>query len=84
MVNPQPEPLLDIIKPESDLHGHLKVTDLAVDQVTADFCDLEPVQLTERRVGACDAVADGLVNAFWRRPDDLGDAIRVVHENPLG
>jgi hypothetical protein len=25
-----------------------------------------------------------LVNAFWRRPDDLGDAIRVVHENPLG
>jgi len=25
-----------------------------------------------------------LVNAFWRRSDDLGDAIRVVHENPLG
>jgi hypothetical protein len=83
MVNPRPEPLFDILKPESDLHGHLKVADLAIDQVTADFCDLEPVQLTECGVGARDAVTDGLVNAFWRRADDLGDAIRVVHGNPL-
>jgi hypothetical protein len=84
MVNPQLEPLLAIFKPESDLHGDLEMANLAVDQVATDFCDLEPVQLAERGVGTCDAVADCSVNAVWRRPDDLGDAIRVVHGNPLG
>lgn len=73
------ERLVPVFKPEPDLYRHLKVTNFAVDQVTADLRDLEPVEVSECGVGPRDAIADGLVDAVRRRPDNLGDAIRVIH-----
>src|SRR5256886_17124130 len=72
-----------LLQLEPDLEGHLEMADRAVGDVPADLGDLEPVQLAQRRSGPADRVADGLLDRVRRGPDDLGDAVGVVHLRTL-
>ena len=76
----RPPRALVVVEAEPDLHGDLEPPDCAVVQRAADVGHLEPVQVAQRPAGAPDAVADGVVDALARRPDDLSDLVGVVHE----
>ena len=74
--------LLAVLEAEADLHRHLVPPDRALVDRAADVGDLEPVEVPQRLRRAPDAVADRVVEAGVRRPDDLRDLVRVVHVNP--
>src|SRR3954453_8819491 len=66
------------LDPEADLHLHLKVGNLSVDDLAAHGRDLEPVEVADGLRGARDTVADRLVHAVRAGADDFGDAVGLV------
>ena len=49
---------------EPDLHRHLKVAHVAVDDMAADLGDFEPVEIAQGLAGPRDPVADRLLDAL--------------------
>ena len=68
----------EALQAETDLDGDLPVGHRALGEVAAHLDHLEPVDVAQRLVRACDGVADRGVDAVRRRPDELGDAVGVV------
>src|SRR5437868_7694128 len=77
-LGPTKHPRSGIFVAESDLHCDLEVLDVLAVDVTPDFVDFEPVEMAERPRHGSDAVVDGGIDAVGRRPDDMGDRVRVV------
>jgi hypothetical protein len=73
-----------VVEAEADLHRHLEPHDVTLVHRAADVGDLEPVEVAQRLRRPPDAAADRGVDAVRRRPDDLGDLVRVIHRNPPG
>ena len=74
-----------VLEAEADLHADLDVLGCAVDDLATHLGDLEPVEVPQGLRGPREAVADGVVDPFARRTDDLGDAVGAVgHRGLLG
>src|SRR5665647_3542389 len=71
-----------LVEPEAEFDGHLEVGHLTVLDVSPDIHYLEPVEVAHGLVGAVDRAANGIVDRFGRRPDDLADTVGVIaHSN---
>src|SRR6185437_6789295 len=77
-----PETLLRLVA-QAELHLHLVVIDLAVDDMAADLGHLEPFEIAQGFRGGVDAVADRLVEAAARAADNLGDAVDMIAHRSL-
>ena len=71
------------LEAETQLQGHLVVRDLAVDHVAACFHHLEPFDMSQRPRRGLDGIADGIVGAGGRRPDQLDVFVDVVARDGL-
>jgi hypothetical protein len=63
---------------KAKLHANLKMTNLAIDDVTLDLRNLEPVKMPERFRCCLNTVLDGVLHTGLRRSDDLGDAVNMI------
>jgi hypothetical protein len=50
----------------------------AIDNVTLDLCHLEPFEVSERFGRRFDTMLDRVLDAGFRCPDDLGNAVNMV------
>jgi hypothetical protein len=56
---------LTILYPEAQLQHHLKMRHLAIDDVTAGFGDLEPLQEMDGLGALFDRISDGIVDTHF-------------------
>src|SRR5581483_1947800 len=66
------------LKPKTDPDFDLKLQLGAVHRATNVF-DLEPVDVAQRLLGFGERVADSLMDAVLRDPDDVNNFIRLIH-----
>jgi hypothetical protein len=67
-----------LFESEADLRRDLEVFDLAVNDVSTNGLDLEPLDVAERFRGFRDRVASAVGDALVRTADDLNDLVDVV------
>jgi hypothetical protein len=72
------EAAISILDSEADLEHDLIMRNLAVDDVTAGFHHLEPVQVLERLACLANGIVDGVIGAYGRGTDQFYDLVGMA------